>query len=77
MKKVISRIEYGTEFMENQNGSKTIVFAERDKGESSQATERRWHMGWALNIKRGKLCWSRVNGGRRIPAIEQNVNRRA
>ena len=52
--------------MENQNGSKIIVFAERGKGESSQATERRWHMGWALNIKTWVSCvgqgWMEVDG---------------
>ena len=53
VKKVISRTECGIEFIENQYGRKIIVYAERGKGESSQATESRWLLGWALKIKPG------------------------
>lgn len=41
VKKVISRTEYEIEFFENQYGSVTVVFAERGKGKSSQAPDRR------------------------------------
>ena len=38
--------------MENQNGSKIIVFAERGKGESSQATEK--FVGWSRVVLVGR-----------------------
>lgn len=53
VKKVTSRIECVIGFFQNQYGNSNHVLAERDKGKSSQATERTWHLGWSLKVKSG------------------------